>query len=243
MCQMVGHEMKSLPQRTSKKLVDGTAHLTEPQPEGLLKPRIPPLGAISLSAQFGVERVCDVIDIAGGEPGVVQAEADRTFGELMRVVEFGLLAVLDAIEPFLLDGGDERAVDEQRGGRLVIHRVDSKDVHRPTRPAVPLCKHSLHCRKLRRSPHGMAAPALLLANSWHLNQERAGTNNDRGDFRKSGQAGTSGLANQGADGKPAIDRPSAVICKQLDRLVEAAHRVFTDAFEREIAFDEIGEGA
>ncbi len=55
-------------------------------------------------------------DIASGEPGVIQARADRTFGELMRVIEFSLLAVLDAIEPFLLDGGDEHAVDEQRGG-------------------------------------------------------------------------------------------------------------------------------
>jgi hypothetical protein len=34
----------------------------------------------------------------------------------MRVVEVRFLAVLDAIEPFLLDGGDESAVDEQRGG-------------------------------------------------------------------------------------------------------------------------------
>ena len=55
-------------------------------------------------------------DIASGEPGVIQAKADRTFWELMRVVELSLLAVLDAIEPFLLDSGDERAVDKQRGG-------------------------------------------------------------------------------------------------------------------------------
>jgi hypothetical protein len=60
-------------------------------------------------------------DIASGEPGVIQAKADRAFWELMRVIELSLLAVLDAIEPFLLDSGDERAVDEQRGGRLVIH--------------------------------------------------------------------------------------------------------------------------
>jgi hypothetical protein len=39
----------------------------------------------------------------------------------MRVIELSLLAVFEAIESFLLDGGDERAVDEQRGGRLVIH--------------------------------------------------------------------------------------------------------------------------
>jgi hypothetical protein len=38
------------------------------------------------------------------------------FWELMRVIELSLFAVLDAIEPFLLDSGDERAVDEQRGG-------------------------------------------------------------------------------------------------------------------------------
>ncbi len=35
-CQMVWHEMQSLPQRTSKKFFDSTAHLTKPQPEGLL---------------------------------------------------------------------------------------------------------------------------------------------------------------------------------------------------------------
>jgi len=55
-------------------------------------------------------------DIASGEPGVVQAKADRTFRELMRIVEFSLLAVLFAIEPFLLGSGDECAVDEERGG-------------------------------------------------------------------------------------------------------------------------------
>jgi hypothetical protein len=54
--------------------------------------------------------------IVGGEPGVIQAKADRTFWQLMRVIEFSRLAALYAIEPFLLDSGDERAVDEQRGG-------------------------------------------------------------------------------------------------------------------------------
>ena len=119
---MVGHEMKSLPQRTSKKLLGDTAHLTEPQQEDFLEPRIhPPLGAKSRSAQLGVERVCHVIDIAGGEPGVIQAETDRTLGELMRVVDVRQLAMFDAIEPLLLDGDSEPAVDEQRGGRIVIH--------------------------------------------------------------------------------------------------------------------------
>src|SRR5437870_2811375 len=36
---------------------------------------------------------------------------------------------------------------------------------------------------------------------------------------------------------------SAVIRKQLDRVVEAAHRIFADALEIEIAFDEVGERA
>src|SRR5258706_16230846 len=40
-----------------------------------------------------------------------------------------------------------------------------------------------------------------------------------------------------------IDRHSAVIRKQLDWVVEAADRIFADAFEIKIAFDEVGEGA
>jgi len=75
-----------------------------------------------------------MIDIASGEPSVIQAKADRTLWELMRVIPFSLLAVLDAIEPFLLDGGDECAVEEQRRGRLVIHRVDPEDVYHSERP-------------------------------------------------------------------------------------------------------------
>src|ERR1700740_1809576 len=116
MRHMVGHEMKASSKRTSKKLLGGTLHLTKPQPERFLKPRIPPLGAILGPARLGVERIGHVIDIAGGKPGMVQAESNRTFGQLMRVVEFRLLAVFDAVEPFLLDGRDELPVDEQRGG-------------------------------------------------------------------------------------------------------------------------------
>src|SRR5450631_3622052 len=40
-----------------------------------------------------------------------------------------------------------------------------------------------------------------------------------------------------------MDRHSAVIRKQLDRIVEAAHRIFTDALEVEIAFDQVSERA
>src|ERR1700754_3575392 len=116
MCHMVGYEMKAVSKRTSKKLLGSTLHLAKPQPERFLKPRIPPLRAILRPAHLGIERIGHVIDIAGGKPGMVQAETDRTFGQLMRVVEFRLLAVFDAVEPFLLDGRDELAVDEQRGG-------------------------------------------------------------------------------------------------------------------------------
>src|SRR6478736_10214044 len=41
----------------------------------------------------------------------------------------------------------------------------------------------------------------------------------------------------------AMARQSAVIREQLDRVVEAAHRIFADAFEIEIALDEVGERA
>jgi hypothetical protein len=72
-----------------------------------------------------------MVDIAATQPCVIQTETDRMLGELVRVVYVRFLTVLDAVEPFLLGGGDERAVDDQRGGGLVIHRVDSENVHRP----------------------------------------------------------------------------------------------------------------
>src|ERR1700744_602991 len=53
MRQMMRHEMKSRPERTPKKLVDGALHLAEPQPEGFFILRVPPFGAVSLVAEFG----------------------------------------------------------------------------------------------------------------------------------------------------------------------------------------------
>ena len=38
-------------------------------------------------------------------------------------------------------------------------------------------------------------------------------------------------------------RHSAMVRKQLDRVAEAAHRIFADAFEIEIVLDEVGERA
>ena len=63
-----------------------------------------------------------------------QAPADRALGKLMRIVEMRFLGVLDAVEALLLDGGDQLAVDEQRRRRLMIHRVDSENVHRASSP-------------------------------------------------------------------------------------------------------------
>ena len=132
MRQMVRHEMRSLPQRPPKNPLGHTAHLAEPQEEDFLPSRIrPPLGAKLRSAQLGVERICHMVDIAATQPGIIQTETDRMLGKLVRVVDVRLLTVLDAVEPLLLGGGDERAVDDQRGGGLVIHRVDSENVHRP----------------------------------------------------------------------------------------------------------------
>src|SRR3954452_14742155 len=101
MGHVMGHEMELLPKRASKKLLGNTAQLTKPQPESFFKSRIPQLGAILRSTQLRVERICHVIDVAGGKPGIAQAETDRTLWELMRVVEFRRFPVFDAIEAFL----------------------------------------------------------------------------------------------------------------------------------------------
>ncbi len=136
--EMVGHEMEFLPQLPAKNPVGDIARLAEAQQEDLFGPRVrPPLGAKPGSANVRIERVGDVIDIVGGQAGIVQAEADCALRELMRVVDIRHLAVLDAAEALFLDSHDELAVDEQRGGRIVIHRVNSKDVHRFTSSAVP----------------------------------------------------------------------------------------------------------
>ena len=47
----------------------------------------------------------------------------------------------------------------------------------------------------------------------------------------------------GAPRHPSVDQHSAVIRKQLDWVAEAAHRIFADTFEIEIALDEVGERA
>src|SRR5262249_52979684 len=63
----------------------------------------------------------DVVEVAGGDAGGPEAVADRLLGEAG--------PVLDAVEPLLLDGGDEPAVDHQRGRRVAVEGVDAKDDH------------------------------------------------------------------------------------------------------------------
>ena len=130
MRQMVRHEMEFLRELPSEKLLGHALHLAEPQQEGLLPLRKPPFGIEPRAAQLRIEGVGDVIDVVGGEPGMFQAPADRALGKLMRIVEMRFLGVLDAVEALLLDGGDELAVDQQRRRGLMIHRVDSENVHR-----------------------------------------------------------------------------------------------------------------
>ena len=76
-------------------------------------------------AHFGIERIGDVIDIGGGQSGMLQAETDRTFGQLMRVVEFRRLAMLDAVEPSSSTAATSLP-STSSGGRLVIDRINSK---------------------------------------------------------------------------------------------------------------------
>ena len=154
MREMVRHEMKSLPQRPPKNPLGHAAYLTEPQKEDFLPSRIrPPLGPKLRSAQPGLERICHMVDIAGAQPGIIQAETDRMLGELVRVVDVRFLAVLDAVEPFLLGSGDERAVDEHRSGGLVIYGVDSENVHRwAATPPLPECRLRLIPRAAARAP-------------------------------------------------------------------------------------------
>src|SRR5690242_9177021 len=111
---MVGHEVESFPQAASKEFLRNALHLSEPQQEDVLPVREPPVRTKSRSAQLRVERIGHMIDIAGRDAGLLQAKTYRALGKLMRIIVDRFLAVLDAIEPFLLDSGHKLAVDEQR---------------------------------------------------------------------------------------------------------------------------------
>src|ERR1700759_1660549 len=134
MREMVRHEVKSLRELPPEQLLGHALHLTKPQEKGLFPLRKPPLGMKSLSPQFRIEGVGDVIDVVGVEPGMFQTPATRALGKLMRVVEMRFLGMLEAVETLFLDGGHQLSVDEQRVRRLVIPRVDTENVHRVPSP-------------------------------------------------------------------------------------------------------------
>ena len=64
---------------------------------------------------------CEVVDVFGSKAGDFQAISDRAVGEAG--------VVLEPREALLLDGRDELAVDDERGGRVAVISVDPQDVH------------------------------------------------------------------------------------------------------------------
>ena len=61
----------------------------------------------------------DVVELLRRDAGVGEAPAGGERGEAG--------AVLDAVEPLLLDGGDELPVDDERGGGVAVVGVQAED--------------------------------------------------------------------------------------------------------------------
>ncbi len=60
-----------------------------------------------------------MVELVGGEPRVGEAPRGRERREAG--------AVLDAVEALLLGGGDELAVDDERGGSVAVVGVQAED--------------------------------------------------------------------------------------------------------------------
>src|SRR5206468_5456436 len=72
----------------------------------------------------------DVVELGGGQPGVRETPGGRERGEAG--------AVLDAVEALLLGGGDELAVDDERGRSVAVKGVQAEDRrHRPDASRLP----------------------------------------------------------------------------------------------------------
>src|ERR1700694_1358864 len=69
--------------------------------------------------------------------------------------------MFDAIEPLLLDGDNEPAVDEQRGGGIVIHCINSKNVHWPTLRSCVFFRPSIHVRAAAIAMSALFTTAIL----------------------------------------------------------------------------------
>ena len=68
-----------------------------------------------------IARDSDVVDVAAGHAGHLQAAANGA-GRKSR-------DVLDPPESFLFDGGDEHALAKENGGDVPVIGVDSENVH------------------------------------------------------------------------------------------------------------------
>ena len=79
--------------------------------------------------QGGVVGVGDRVQVLGGQSGLGQAPGGRPLGQLPGGEWHRRLAVLAPGEALLLGRGHHLAVDHQGGGRVVEHRVHTKDTH------------------------------------------------------------------------------------------------------------------
>jgi hypothetical protein len=130
MGEMMGHELQRPteipPQNPCGRVVD----LIEPLQELRLQPAVRPPFCVKLcAAKPGIERVRHAVDLASLKPRMIQTKTDRILGKLVRIVHPRFLGMLDSGEPLFLASRHDLAIDNQCGGRFVIHGVDSKNVH------------------------------------------------------------------------------------------------------------------
>jgi hypothetical protein len=76
-----------------------------------------------------VVRVGDGIELRRRDAGVLETPPCGQLGELPRREGDARLAVLAPREPLLLGSRDDDSVDDDRGGRIVEHRVDPEHFH------------------------------------------------------------------------------------------------------------------
>lgn len=96
----------------------------------VLRAQVLPVALGALDDQGRVVGVGDRVDVLGGEACLLQAPGRRLLRQLPGREREGPLAVLAAAEPFLLRGGDDAPVGDDRRGGVVKDRVDAEKSHR-----------------------------------------------------------------------------------------------------------------
>ena len=125
--------------------------------------RAQPLPAVGGDVRAGrggqarVERVGDGVEVLRGDTPPLQAPGGRLLGQLPGGERNGGLAVLAAAEAFLLGGGHDLAVDDERGSRIVEDGVDSQDVCHSLPGASPLGRRQNTGRKFSGAHSARAA--------------------------------------------------------------------------------------